>query len=314
MNPVDRLDAGIAALRRRYGPVDHLFRAAVRYDEVNGTRLAAAIAYYGFFAAFALGVLLFAVIGFVLRDNPTVTKAVRQYLQANLPQVTVTTLVDNSQHIGWIALVGLGLAGVGWVESLRSSQRAIWGLDQHPGHWLIRWLVDLAVLVGLGILLLVSVAISAGAQDLLFRLAGQVGPSPLRVTLNESTTLLAGVVDLVLAAALLAGVPRLRLPLRRLAPSALLVAVGLLLLKTVGRWYVGRTLHNPAYQVVAGAVGLLIFMYLFNQFVLFAAALAATSGYGTVVDLAAGPPAPPPPEPAAVPAAPHAEEISEKKG
>ena len=66
--------------------------------------------------------------------------------------------------------------------------------------------------------------------------------------------------------------------------------------------------------MVAGAVGLLIFMYLFNQFVLFAAALAATSGYGTVVDLAAGPPAPPPPEPAAVPAAPHAEEISEKKG
>ena len=68
MNPVDRLDAGIAALRRRYGPVDHLFRAAVRYDEVNGTRLAAAIAYYGFFAAFALGVQLFTVIGFV-RDG-----------------------------------------------------------------------------------------------------------------------------------------------------------------------------------------------------------------------------------------------------
>ena len=108
--------------------------------------------------------------------------------------------------------------------------------------------------------------------------------------------------DLILAAALLAGVPRLRMPLRRLAPSALVVAVGLLLLKTGGRWYVARTQHNPAYQVVAGAVGLLVFMYLFNQFVLFAAALAATSDRGTVVDLAAGPPAPPPPRPAAVPA------------
>jgi membrane protein len=211
-------------------------------------------------------------------------------------------LTDTGRHVGWIAVIGLALAGVGWVESLRSSQRAIWGLDQQPGHWLIRWLVDMAVLIGLGILLIVSVAISAGAQNLLFRLAGATGPSPLKVALNESTTLLAGVVDLVLAAALLAGVPRLRLPLRRLVPSALVIAAGLLLLKTAGRWYVARTQHNPAYQVVAGAVGLLLFMYLFNQCVLFAAALAATSRSGTVVDLAAGPPAPPPPEPAAVPA------------
>jgi hypothetical protein len=46
---------------------------------------------------------------------------------------------------------------------------------------------------------------------------------------------------------------------------------------------------NPAYQVVAGAVGLLVFLNLLNQLILFAAALSATSTNGLVTDLAAGP-------------------------
>jgi membrane protein len=79
------------------------------------------------------------------------------------------------------------------------------------------------------------------------------------------------------------------MPLRRLLPSALFIAVGLLGLKTLGRLYISRTQHNPAYQVFASAIGLLVFMYLFSQVVLFAAALAATSPRGRVRDLAAGP-------------------------
>jgi membrane protein len=135
-------------------------------------------------------------------------------------------------------------------------------------------------------------------QDVLVRLAGGSDHSEVRTILNGSGTLIAGVVDLVLAAAVLVGIPRLRMPLRRLIPSVLLIAIGLWLLKTGGRWYVARSAHNPAYQVLAGAVGLLLFMYLFNQLILIAAAVAATSRHGTVIDLAAGPPpreqAPPP--------------------
>jgi membrane protein len=45
---------------------------------------------------------------------------------------------------------------------------------------------------------------------------------------------------------------------------------------------------------VAGAVGLLVFLSLLNQLILFAAALTATSTVGTVTDLATGStPAPP---------------------
>jgi hypothetical protein len=50
--------------------------------------------------------------------------------------------------------------------------------------------------------------------------------------------------------------------------------------------YVQRTQANPAYQVVAAAVAVLVFLSLLNQFILFAAALTATSTCGTVTDLA----------------------------
>ena len=90
--------------------------------------------------------------------------------------------------------------------------------------------------------------------------------------------------------ALLAGVPRLRMSLRRLLPSALLFAVGLGLLKTLGKLYITRTEDNPAYQLVAGTIGLLLYMYLLHQLLLFAAALAATDTHGRAKDLAGGEP------------------------
>jgi membrane protein len=280
--------ARFAAARRRWPGFDHLVRAGERFDTVNGYRLAAADAYYGFFAVFALAMLLFGILGYVLRDNPLVVSAVRTYLEANLPRVKIEDLIGTAQSLGRLAAVGLALAGIGWVETLRSTQRAIWLLDEHPGPWLVRWLVDIAVLIGLGVLLTVSVSIAGGVQDLALGLIGEPSQSALRVLLNQSAALFAGLVDFILGAALLGLVPRLRMSLRRLVPSAVLIAVGLLMLKTAGRWYIGRTQHNPAYQVFAGAIGLLVFMYLFSQLVLFAAALAATSEHGKVVDLAAG--------------------------
>ncbi|GAA2389404.1 YihY/virulence factor BrkB family protein [Dactylosporangium salmoneum] len=294
MSTLDRLEAGfdrvVAAGRARSRVFDHIWRAGQRYFDVDAGRLAAAAAYYGFFAVFAMVVVLFFVLGRVLGGNKLVVERVQVYLQANLPQLHSDEIFAGSQQIGILAMVGLVVAGVGWVENLRSSQRALWQLQEHPGNAVVRWLVDLAVLVGLGLLLLISIGIFAGVQELLYWLAGDAGQDPVRVALRAFSTLLSGVVDVFLGAALLVGVPRLRMSLRRLWPSALLFAVGLGLLKTVGKWYITRTEHNPAYQLVAGTIGLLLYMYLLHQLLLFAAALSATSPFGRVVDLAGGAP------------------------
>jgi membrane protein len=285
VNVFDRLDAGfnrrVSAGRRRSRRFDHFWRTLLLYREVLGGRLAAAIAYYGFFAVFALGLVVYWVLGTILDDNDRASTAVANFLKQNLPFLDPVQIQQSSSRVGVIGLALLALTGIGWVESIRSSQRLIHGLNQQPGYLVIRQLLDLAVLVVVFMLL----GISAGAVDALNSLfSWLLGARSIGTTILS--WILSVLVNTLLATALLAVVPRLRISLRRLITPVLVVALGITLLNTVGRYYVMRWERNPAYTVVAGAVGLLLYLYLLNQLLLFGAAIAATSTYGRVTDLA----------------------------
>lgn len=290
MQALTRVVAGCERLsrasRQRCRPLDHLWRAGERYLELDTFRFAAATAYYGFFAILAMVVLGFAILGQIFQDNDLVVEAITDYLRTNLPQLQTQQLIDNGKSLGVVAAVALVFAGVAWVESLRGAQRALWKLDQQPGNIIMRWLGDLGVLIALGMLMVISVSIFSGLQDLLLYLEEEAEGPPVRVALRGSNIVLSSLVDLILGASLLAGVPRLRMSPRRLFWPTVLFAGGFWLLKTLGRIYITRTEDNPAYQIAAGAVGLLLFMYLLHQMLLFAAALAATSSHGRVRDLA----------------------------
>jgi len=275
-------------LRRRVGWLDHLIRAGVRYDEADGGRLAAAVTYYAFFATFALGLLGVAIFGFVL-DDPSVLRSVERYVAEDLPHLDVQALRNARGAVGVIAFVGLPITGWFWVDALRSSIRRIWQLAEYPGSLVVRVLVDLLVLAGLGLLLAASLAVAyattVGANRLVD--ASNAGGGLSRWLLSAVGLLVGLGVNTVLACAALTGLPRVRMPLRRLLGPAVLVALGLELLKTLGRLYVQHTEANPTYQLVAGSVGLLVFLNAINQMVLFAAALTATSTTGHPSDLAA---------------------------
>jgi membrane protein len=261
----------------------------VRYDEADGGRLAAAVTYYAFFATFAVALLGFAVFGFAL-DDPGVLRAVQRYLAQNLPRLDVEDVRHARGTVGVIALIGLPVTGWFWVDALRSSIRAIWRVPQYPGAFVVRLVIDLVVLLGLGLLLAVSVAVAFVTNAAAVRVVGAVdtGGVPATWLLAIVGLVLSIVVNTTMSIALLTGLPRLRMPLRRVLGPALLVAVGLELLKTVGALYVQRAEANPTYQVVAGAVGLLVFLNVLNQLILFAASLTATSTVGRVADLAVG--------------------------
>jgi membrane protein len=275
-------------LRHRAGWLDHLVRAGRRYDEADGGRLSAAVTYYAFFATFSLGLLGFAVFGFVL-DDPAVLRSVQRYGAEYLPHVDVRTLIDARNTVGVVAFVGLPISGWFWVDVLRSSIRKMWALPEYPGKLVVRILIDLLVLAGLGILLTASLAVAYVTTSAANRAvdAADTGATPSRWLLATVGLLLGIAVNTVLAAGMLTGLPRLRMPVRRVVGPALLVAVGLELLKTIGRLYVQRTEANPTYHLVAGSVGLLVFLNAVNQMVLFAAALTATSTAGRPADLAA---------------------------
>lgn len=265
-------------------------RAVVRYRLVDGRRLAAAVTFYAFFAAFALGLLGYAVLGFVL-DEPAVDQSVQRFLDEHLPRMDTQGLRQSRGAVGLIALVSLPAIGLLWVDSLRSSVRAVWRVEEYPGRFVTRWLADLLALAALGLLLLASLSLAFGAEALLGRLIAAVGGgelAPARWLLAATRFTLGLAVNVLVSIAVLTLVPRVRMPLRRVLAPALLVAGGLELLTSLGRLVVARAEANPAFQVVAGATGLLVFLLILNQLILFAAALAATGAGGRVRDVATG--------------------------
>lgn len=272
----------VAAGRRRSAMFDHVWRARQLYSEVHGGRLAAAIAYHAFFAAFALALVAYAVLGFLLEFNVNLVAEVNSFLRANLPWLDTEEIRGSRRTVGVVGLAGVVLTGIGWIEALRSSQRLVWRVAQQPGNPVFRRLIDLAMLVGLFVLLGASVLAVDGIEAGLRWLEGASNTLGLQL----ASWILTLSLNMVLASALLVAIPRLRISPRRLVPALTLVGVGITLLNTVGRYFIARSAHGPVYQVVAGTVGLLAYLYLFNQVLLFGAALAATGSRGRAVDLA----------------------------
>lgn len=274
--------------RRRHRWLGHVAQAGRRYNQADGRRLAAAVTFYGFFAVFALAVLGFAVLGYVL-DNAAAERAVERYLAGNLPVLDTSALREARGAAGVIGFISLPIFGLLWVDSLRSSIRAVWRIDEYPGGFFLRWFIDGVALAGLVVLLAVSLTVAFGTAGLLDRLVVAAGGeefTPAQLLLAVIGFVLGFGVNALLAIFVLTLLPRLRMPLSRVLGPGLLIAAGVVVLKTLAWLFVERVQANPALHVVAGAAGLLIFLLVLNQLILFAAALTATGNAGSVTDLA----------------------------
>jgi len=259
---------------------DHFSRALLRFWDVQGGRLAAAIAYYGFFAIFALLLIGYSIFGILLTNNTQLFDIVRDFLAQNLPFLDVGAILASGRTVGIVGIIGLTFTGIAWVEAIRSSQRLIWRVPEQPGYVGVRQALDLLVLIGLLLLLALSQLAVYGLEKVTDWLADGFVQGLVEWVLTVA-------VNMLLAAALLVAVPRLRMTVRRLIPPVLQVGIGITLLNTVGKSFVALVQHNPAYGLVTSAVGALIYLYVFNQLLLFGAAWAATSPHGRVVDLSA---------------------------
>ncbi|MBV1849168.1 YihY/virulence factor BrkB family protein [Catellatospora sp. NEAU-YM18] len=279
-----RYEGSVMWARKRSAAFDHLWRMKERYADVLAGRLAAAIAYYAFFATFALAMVVYAVLVKVFSGNTELVSDVDTFLKQYFPAMNTDQLKTAAVSIGWVGLISLVLAGIGWVDAWRSSQRAIWGLDQHPGNFLVLRLTDLGMLIALGLLMGVSIT----AVDLLDRLVDRL--SDWWVWVNLGSYALTILINAMIGFALMTTLPRVHMTPKRLLPAVGIVGVGITLLNSVGHYFVQRTENNVAYVAVTAAVGLLLYLYLFNQIVLWAVAYAATSTHGKVFDLAWGRP------------------------
>src|SRR3954470_24028844 len=156
--PVDAVQSAVTSIRKHRPFIDHTVRAWSRYQGDGGDRLAAAVTYFGFLSFFPLIALAFSVAGFVVDAYPDAQQKLTEQINAFLPgladKLDVTTIGNAKVATGVVGLVGLLFAGLGWIDALREAIRTIWHHNVKAGNFVVKKLVDIGVLGGLGLTLL----------------------------------------------------------------------------------------------------------------------------------------------------------------
>lgn len=267
--------------------LDHLMRAGKLYGHENGNHLAAAITYFSVLAVFPLLLVAMSVLGYVLAGDEQRMEDIQQSIADNVPG-TLSSLVSNAVNaaannasgILSIGLLGALYSGLGWIGNLRAAVQAMWGQPTPKENFLAAKGRDLLALVGLGLALLVSLALTSAGTALTGTLIEAVD---LDGTTGVGTlTRLLGIVIAIAADVLIFAWMLARLPHRKIAfgpvlGGAVFAAVGFELLKVFGSYYLKQVTQSETAGIFGSVIGLLVWANLVARFLLFATAWAASA-------------------------------------
>ncbi len=285
---VDRAKSALTRARAGAPWLDHLVRAAARYKRDSGDRLAASLTFYAFLSLFPLLLLGISVLGFTLSGREELQTRIFGELVQAVPGLADTfadnldTIRDNAGKTGVVALVGVLLAGLGGVTALRDSLRLMWHQKPSEASFVKSRLGVVGTLVGLGLTLMASVALSTVASSLLHTLLRAVGlgTGPVATVVGSAATFALTLgADVLLFLYLFRWLPKVDWQFRRVLRGALFGAVGFGLLKFAATYYVARTVANSSslYGPVGAVIGILVGINLIARFLLFAAAWTVTA-------------------------------------
>jgi membrane protein len=291
----------ITRLRKAHPWLDHLIRANESYGDHYGNQHAAAITYFSVLSLIPILMVAFAVAGIILAGNARLLSQLQSSITTNMPGALGSTLHDVINEAvkagGTVGIVGLVIAlysGVGWMHNLRDALTAQWGQERAELPLVPTMLRDLAALVGLGLALLVSIAITVagtGMGTYLIRLAGLSNDGWAHVALVVLTVVLSLVANWLVFLWVIARLPRQRVGARSAVRGALVAAVGFEVLKQAATVLLKSTSHSPTGAVFGSIIGLLVFANLVSRFLLMVTAWTATA---TENQVARPVPAPPP--------------------
>lgn len=274
-------------LRARHAWLDHIVRAGARYTERHGNHYAAAITFFSVLSIVPLLMIGFAVAGYVLFFNPELLRELETGIAENVPagldsiiNPIITTAIESRTEVGIIGLVGALYSGIGWMSNLREALSEQWAQVPAAPALPKRILFDLLALLGLGIALVGSFAITGIASAFaatLLELVGLADEGWARFLLGVLGVVLGLLANWLIFMWVIARLPREHATLRSAAKAALLGAVGFEVLKQVMTYYLQAIATSPSGAVFGSFLGLLVFVFFASRFVLFVTAWAATS-------------------------------------
>lgn len=277
----------ITRLRRRWPWLDHLVRANESYTEHVGNQYAAAVTYFSVLSLVPILMVAFAVAAFVVAGNAALLDQLRHSVTQAMPGElgdTLNTAINEAIAArGTVGVVGLVLglySGVGWMSNLRDALTAQWGRRRGNLPLIRTTLSDLLALVGLGVALLISFAITiagSGVGQWLLRLVGLADDDWAQTLLVVLSVVLSLLANWLVFLWVMAWLPRQRVTLRSAARGALLAAVGFEVLKQLATVLLRSATHSPTAAVFGSIIGLLVFSNLVSRLLLLATAWTATA-------------------------------------
>ncbi|KLO33677.1 inner membrane protein YhjD [Mycobacterium haemophilum] len=280
-------------LRARFGWLDHVVRAYLRFDQRNGSFFAAGLTYYTIFALFPLLMVSVSVVGFVLSRRPelltTIDDHIRSAASGRLGQELVDLVnraIDARASVGVVGLATAAWAGLGWMSHLRAALTEMWWEQRidSPG-FLRNKLSDLLAMVGTFVVTLVTLALTVlghqAPMAMILRWLGISNFSVLGVLFQGASIAVSMLVSWLLFTWMIARLPRESVSLVASMRGGLIAAVGFELFKQVGSIYLQIVLRSPAGRAFGPVLGVMVFAYVTAYLVLFAAAWAATAAAGS---------------------------------
>lgn len=257
-------------------------RAWQRYSEVRGPLLAQGMTLQAFLSLFAALFIAFAAFMAVLGDNIVLRDAVIDSLRSSIPGllgedgVLAVEQLTGSTIAGWTGLVGavvIMFTAIAWIGDSREGFRAMFDLGDPRPNFVLLKLGDLAVAVGIGLL----VVVSSGVLLLTQALADALGLGWTAQLLGVVTQLL---LDTTIVLLLYRFGGRLRLPARVIVPTAVACALAFFGLKQVAALLFRSVENNPLLAGVAAPVIILIWLGFIMQILLLALAFVAVTPTG----------------------------------
>ncbi len=247
--------------------LDFLREVAREWRDDDALIQGAALAYYALFAMAPLLVLIIAVAGMVIGRTAAQGRLVEQIQDLMGPEGArmVEGMIEHvsspasgiAATLGSLVTILLGASGV--VGQLRTSLNRIWGVRARPGgvRGMVRQrLAALGLIVGIGVLMLVSVTLSAVLSAVREVLATHV---PLLSRLLPAANF---ALSFLLATALFGMIYRVLPDVDLGWGDVILGAAVTALLFTIGKSLVGLYLGRAGVTSVYGAAGTLVFVLL----------------------------------------------------
>ncbi|HWF33412.1 MAG TPA: YihY/virulence factor BrkB family protein [Solirubrobacteraceae bacterium] len=265
MSITDRLHA----IDRRQQKIPGVrFIAAVykKFTDDQAGQLAALISYYAFVSIFPLLLAFVTILGFVLEGHPGDREKILHGALGQFPilseHLTLSSLKGSGVALA-IGVVGALLAGMGVTSAAQNAFNRIWHVPfKDRPNFIFSRLRSIAVLAVLGTLMIVSTAA-----------AGFVGASSHGALAVIAGVLVAFAVNVALFMAAFTLLTAADASWREYLPGVIVAAILWQLLQHLGGFYVDHSLkHTQAlYGIFALVLGLLAWLYLGAQLVIFAA-------------------------------------------